>query len=177
MQVDRVMPAFVIMPAIVFVCTGNVARSPLAAAMLRACLRARGIDGEWVVESAGTRAYVGQPCPSSVQHVAHEYGLDVSAHRARRVSNDLLAGFDLILTMERSHKESIQAEFPVAGQRTFLLSEMIGQTHDVPDPEDAPDEVRRAAQLIEAWVNQGCDRMITLARVNHAKRLANADGS
>lgn len=152
------------MPAVLFVCTGNIARSPLAEAMFRHRLKGRGLDGDWLVASAGTWACDGQSSPDSVQQVARDYGVDVSAHRARRVSADLLAPFDLILTMERGHKEGIQVEFPQVAGRTFLLSEMVGQRYDVPDPYDALDDVRQAARLIDALLTQGYDRIVAAAQ-------------
>ena len=61
-------------------------------------------------------------------------GLDANAHRARVVSAGLLEEFDLILVMERGHREALQAEFTGLGRRVYLLTELAGPPYDVADP-------------------------------------------
>jgi protein-tyrosine-phosphatase len=91
-------------------------------------------------------------------------GLDISGHRARNISAELLAEFDLILTMENGHKEALRAEFPQYAARIYLLSEMAGFSHDINDPIGGPlsDFEATAKELTELLV-QGIERIKSLA--------------
>src|SRR5437879_8944326 len=83
---------------ILLVCTGNICRSPLAAALLERALVERGIEG-LAVASAGTGAWDGAPVSEGAYLVGLERGLDLSGHRARLLTRELVDGADLILTM------------------------------------------------------------------------------
>lgn len=123
------------MPRLLFVCTGNVYRSPLAAAFFLRKLQAEGQLHGWVVESAGTWATPGQRLPPALMKAAGAMGLDLKGHRAQTVDAGLLARFDLILVMERGHQEALRLEFPFAQQKVHLLSEAAdGLEYDIPDP-------------------------------------------
>jgi len=150
------------MPSILFVCTGNICRSPLAAALWRA--RVAGEPG-WRVESAGTWALDGHPASANTLAVLAERGLDAPGHRARTVNGELLSAFNLILVMERGHAEALRAEFPDVAGRVYLLSEMIGREFDIADPYGGPVvEYEATAQEIERIFELGADRMRELAR-------------
>jgi len=73
------------MPSVLFVCTANRFRSPIAAALFLKALKDQGVKGSWSVGSAGTWAVSGQPVLTSVLEVAQDYGLDLSTHRSRHV--------------------------------------------------------------------------------------------
>src|SRR5438445_1417831 len=88
---------------ILLVCTGNICRSPLAAALLERALVERGIEG-LAVASAGTGAWDGAPVSEGAYLVGLERGLDLSGHRARLLTRELVDGADLILTMARHHR-------------------------------------------------------------------------
>src|SRR5205814_8105652 len=100
------------MPSIVFVCTANICRSPVAEALFADWLRQQPDAQGWQVSSAGTWAADGAPASETTREVLSEFGLDLSRHRARRVDRSLVAAADLLLCMTRSQREAMQADFP-----------------------------------------------------------------
>ena len=91
---------------ILFVCTGNTCRSPLAAALARAY----GVDAQ----SAGLSAYPGDPASSQAARVARLYGADLSGHRARQVTREMVDQADAIFVMTPGHRAALCALFPQA---------------------------------------------------------------
>src|SRR5437764_10905450 len=118
---------------VLFVCTGNICRSPLAAALLERALKERGIDV--TVTSAGTGAWDGAPASEGAYLVGLERGLDLSSHRARLLTRELVENADLILTMARHHRARVDE---LGGEgRVFVLGEYAGREGDdaeVSDP-------------------------------------------
>jgi protein-tyrosine phosphatase len=105
---------------ILFVCTGNTCRSPLAAAALVAEL---GPDADRIeVSSAGTSAWEGQPASDGSKEVAAADGLDLSAHRSKRVTSTMARTSDFVFVMEPSHRSALAA-FGVPAERVHVISE------------------------------------------------------
>jgi protein-tyrosine phosphatase len=92
---------------VLFVCSGNTCRSPLAEALFRRMLDDAGRQ-DITVESAGTGAYDGAPASEGAFLVGLEAGLDLTGHRARLLDRDLVAQADLILTMSRGHLSRVE---------------------------------------------------------------------
>lgn len=136
------------MTAILFVCTGNQFRSPLAEAFFARKLAVQQWRSEWLVGSAGTWTLPGLPALPVASAVAHQLGISLAGHRTQTVSQDLLAGYDLILVMEASHKEALEQEFPTFRDRMFLLLEVVdAKKQDIPDPMESEDAVYKAVGL------------------------------
>ncbi len=109
---------------VLLVCTGNICRSPLAEALLERALRDRAI-AEVTVTSAGTGAWDGAPASEGAYLVGLERGLDLSGHRARLLTRELVEQADLILTMARHHRARVDE---LGGEgRVFVLGEYAGR--------------------------------------------------
>ena len=119
---------------ILLVCTGNICRSPLAAALLERALTERGIEGI-AVASAGTGAWDGAPVSEGAYLVGLERKLDLSGHRARLLTRELVESAELVLTMARHHRARVDE---LGGEgRVFVLGEYAGREGDegeVSDP-------------------------------------------
>lgn len=110
---------------ILFVCTGNLCRSPFAEGYLRKRLaEGAGSTGDAVqVGSAGTMAASGAPALDESLATALKWGVDLAGHRTRQVGEALLEGADLLLVMDRSHLEVIRALWPSFGEKVRFLGE------------------------------------------------------
>lgn len=93
---------------LLFVCTGNTCRSPMAEIIAQAVAIARGVNGVQIA-SAGTSAWEQAPASDGALLVAMENGLDLSHHRARVLSRELVEAADLILVMGPHHRERVEA--------------------------------------------------------------------
>lgn len=119
---------------VLMVCTGNTCRSPLATALLERLLKEEGPAGV-TVSSAGVAAQDGAPASEGAYLVALEAGLDLSAHRARQLSPDLIRNANLILTMSPRHLRRV-ADLGGIG-KAMLLSEYAtggAGADEIPDP-------------------------------------------
>lgn len=150
-----------------FVCTGNSCRSIMAEGLLKKYLKELGKDGI-EARSAGIRALDGFPPTDETVKVMKEVEVDVSAYRARNLTDDMIMSFDLILVMEPLHKFEIIRRVPDASSKTYLLQEfgnpgkVYGHYRDfgVPDPigktteyykrclETIDNEIKRIAEIL-----------------------------
>lgn len=126
---------------ILFVCTGNQCRSPMAAAILSRLLSERG--SAIAVGSAGFLSE-GVPIPTEVRQVMEPFGYDLSAHRSRAVSSVLLGSAELVVGMTRQHAVDLALLHPSAWPRTFTLAEVVRLGGTFP--------ARRRDEPLASWV-------------------------
>jgi len=123
---------------VLFVCMGNICRSPTAEGVFRHKVTAAGMDELIEIDSAGTHAYhVGEPPDRRAQAAALKRGFDLSQQRARRVRPADFAEFDYVLAMDRPNLEDLLAICPEHLQdRVSLFLDFAAQaaTREVPDP-------------------------------------------
>jgi low molecular weight protein-tyrosine phosphatase len=124
--------------SVLFVCTGNICRSPTAEGVFRKLVSDAGLAHAIHTDSAGTHAYhVGEPPDTRAQAAARARGYDLSGMKARRIGRDDFAAFDLILAMDRDHHEILARLAPPAARHKvgmMLAYARRTQTLDVPDP-------------------------------------------
>ena len=100
------------MKTIIFVCTGNTCRSPMAECMFRALVKQRGLENEWRILSAGTYAMSGAPASQGSQRAMQRRGLSLDGHRSQAVTRVLLDSADLVVGMGRSHIMQLRMMYP-----------------------------------------------------------------
>ena len=147
--------------SILLVCTGNICRSPLAASLLERALGERATEGI-TVSSAGTGAWDGAPVSEGAYLVGLERGLDLSGHRARLLTRELVEQADLILTMARHHRARVDE---LGGEgRVFVLGEYAGREGDeaeVSDPFGGDlDVYRDTCSELEALLQAAVERIV-----------------
>ncbi len=120
-----------------FVCTGNICRSPMAEHMLRDVL---GEDSEWTIRSAGVSAGNGLAATREAVDVMREEGIDLSSHRSCPTDRALVEAAELILVMTAGHRDQLLARFPDIREKLFLLKSFApgGTQEDIGDPIGLP---------------------------------------
>ena len=159
----------VFLKRILFVCSGNTCRSPLAEAIARTVLPGRtGFDV--AVASAGTSALEGSPASGYSLEVAEAHGLDVSSHRARVLDRAMVRDADLIVTMGVRHRDMVGTLDPDALEYTYLLTNFSDHWDgEVPDPiGSGRDMYERTYLVIRECVESMAGR---LARFDGWKRV------
>ena len=127
--------------SILYVCTGNICRSPLAEALLKDYARRQGASARLRVSSAGTHGLTGYPATPEAQEAGRRWGLDLSAHRAREITASIASSADIILAATRRHHDWLRRRFPEKKNTVYLAllfprplgAEPPSQT-DIPDP-------------------------------------------
>src|ERR1044071_8509682 len=108
------------MKTILFVCTGNICRSPMAEGIFRQAAQGR---GNYRVISAGLGAMEGQPPSAHAVTAVKELGIDISSQRSRMLTPELVQQADYIFGMTHSHVDTVMLLYPQAAEKTFLLRE------------------------------------------------------
>jgi protein-tyrosine phosphatase len=134
---------------ILIVCIGNICRSPMAEALLAASVA--NSHPEVSVESAGLGALVGRSADPIAQELMQERGIDISNHRARQLTLEMVRNADLVLVMEESHVSDVLSLDPSARGKVHCLGKW--GDFEIPDPYQQPrNAFEHALSLIEQAV-------------------------
>jgi protein-tyrosine phosphatase len=153
---------------VLFVCLGNICRSPLAEGVFRDLVSRAGLDARVEADSAGTGGWhVGEPPDPRSQEVARRHGLDLSDQRGRRIEPEDFDGFDYVLAMDAQNLDHLR-RLARPGQRARvarLLDDVPGvRLRDVPDPYYGDgDGFERVYDLI----TRGCEALLERIRRDH----------
>ncbi|WP_421779728.1 low molecular weight protein-tyrosine-phosphatase [Kiloniella litopenaei] len=151
--------------AILFVCTGNICRSPAADGILRHKLQAENLDPFIVTDSVGTHSYhIGEPPTRTGLKLAAKRGYDYSDLRARQLSTADFENFDLILAMDFGHLEIIQGKCPEKYQNkiSMFLDYSPLDDKEVKDPYyGGPQDYENMLDVIETGVSNLVDHLKT----------------
>lgn len=110
---------------LLYVCTGNIARSPLAEVQTRLYVRQNADATGWIIGSVGIQAIAGDPAREAAQRAAQEAGLDLSEHRAKVLTPAEVADNDLVLTMSWDQAAHVWSVAPESWGKSFTIKEFI----------------------------------------------------
>jgi protein-tyrosine phosphatase len=151
---------------ILFVCSGNYCRSPLAEGLARLRLKQAGYADQFLTRSAGTRSvYEGQPSAPLIQEVLREISAEEQVNPPHQIRLAEIEEAAVIFGVAQEHLDWIAQHYPDATSRTFLLSELIGERWDVRDPgvqELHP--LRECRNTLDRVITAGLPEMIRHAR-------------
>ena len=153
------------MKTILFLCTGNVCRSPMAEGLFRHAVKGR---GEFCILSAGLGAVDGEPPTHHSVQAMKEIGIDISRQRSRALTTELVKQADLILGMTHSHTDTVALLYPSAAEKTFLLREfdetLEAYEKDISDPIGSPYHVYAECR---DQIEQGIVTLLKFMEQNH----------
>lgn len=149
--------------SVLFVCTANQCRSPMAEGFLKSLAAQHGEPDRWQVQSAGTWAEPGRPATPFSQAVMQRRHVDLSGHRSRPIDAELLAAASVVLVMTCHHREALQAEFPEAQGKVHMLSELIDRDFDIEDPYGGSlNDYELCATELQMILTNGYDRLVDM---------------
>lgn len=153
---------------ILFVCLGNICRSPLADCVMKQLLRERGLESRVHVESCGTGAWhVGESAHADSIAVASRHGIDLAYHRARQLAKEDFSKFDLLVAMDRENFSAIRSRARSASARLVHLREFDPESKgdlDVPDPYYLP---RDSFKTVFDIIRRSCRTLLEEIEAKH----------
>ena len=153
---------------VLFVCSGNICRSPTAQGVMQHLVAAAGLAGDVLVDSAGTGGWhVGEAPDPRSQLTALDHGIDLSHQQARKLTRDDFTEFDYLIAMDSSHRDRMRQICPPENQgRISLMLDHAskGAGGDVPDPYYGGDD---GFELVFAMVEDACRGLLSKVIRDH----------
>jgi len=148
--------------SVLFVCSANQCRSPMAMALFADLVKKKHHPDEWRIESAGCWAMAGMPATSNAAEAVRKLGLNLDDHRAQPVTDWLLKQFQLVLCMEMEHKTTLRRNYPEHAGKIYLLSEMSSHLQEIDDPvgqsiERYSSTIGKISQFLDAGYPRICE--------------------
>lgn len=152
--------------SILFVCSANQCRSPMAEGLFKNLLRKKNLDqSQWNIQSAGCWARPGNPATMFSIITMQTIGIDLHKHRSQPVSESLLEKMNLVLCMEKNHVQFIKRHFPEHAEKIYLLTEMVEEPSDIDDPVSYPLEIyQHTAEAINNFLEAGFAKIFRLTQ-------------
>ncbi|RUM24884.1 low molecular weight phosphotyrosine protein phosphatase [Rhizobium vallis] len=157
--------------SILFVCMGNICRSPLAEGIFRHLVAQAGLVGHFTIDSAGTGGWhEGDPPDQRSIATAKSHGVDISGQRARRIRPADFRDFDLILAMDRNNVAALGSVAPPEATIRLFGDAALGTGEDIPDPYyGGPD----GFELVYTRLLAGCGSLLEALGVERASCSGN----
>jgi len=150
---------------ILFVCTGNTCRSPMAQGLMNAQIQEQNLSEQYDVKSAGVAAFAGSPASIETRNILLDRGIDFEDFRSSKVTQYLLEESDYIFCLSRMHREAILSQFPQFRERALLVGEFLGEekTKDIADPYGLGDQ---AYKLVEKQLAVAIENILNFVQQN-----------
>ncbi len=163
---------------IVFVCRGNIARSPVAEFVLNQELRKRGLSNEYVALSRGVQGTPVDPKPVRHSNIVYyevwkdarpaleALKIDISSHVSKPISRKIMERANIVLAMDKKTRVALSTLFPKQKEKIYLFSELVDKQEDVLDPEGlvGKEKQLRTYQKIKNTVLQGFNKLLVLIK-------------
>jgi protein-tyrosine phosphatase len=156
--------------SVLFICTGNICRSPMAEAVFRHKVVQAGLLDQFRIDSAGTgRWHVGEPPHRGTQNVLRQHGVPLTTHLARCMDSADLRRFDYLVVMDGENEDRVRQLAAHGDQRGFLIrlldfagAAKAARVRDVPDP-----YITNRFEEVFQLVSAGCDGLLHFLRQQH----------
>lgn len=150
---------------VLFVCLGNICRSPMAEAVFRHLVNEAGYGERFVIDSAGTgNWHTGNPPHHGTRRILDQYGISYEGLKARQVAQDDFAKFDYIIAMDNQNERDLKVLAREADARIVKLLDLVpdSQLKEVPDPYYTGN-----FEEVYGLVQKGCRALLDLIRQEH----------
>ena len=125
-----------ILKSIMFICTGNICRSPMAHAYTQKKLYDLNKENEYIISSCGTNAIHGQSATDNAIEAMKKYDIDLTRHRATSIEDSDILNYGLILVLTNSHKREVLQSYPSLSKNIFTLREYVNNEEKYKDIDD-----------------------------------------